>query len=112
MAFKPFRKIRVDPSTPPTSKNVNDLQDNVGYALAQVLGKDQLDTSILSNITLQANIVNAIGHGLGRNLAGWIVIRNHGNAVPLTDLQDTNPSPSLLLYITVPQNCIVDLLIF
>ena len=112
MAFKPYRKIRVPPEGVVTSKHINDVQDAVGEALGQLLGKDALDVVLLKNIKLLPGIINTVAHGLGRVLDGWIVVRNHGSYAILTDKQDDNPSPNLLLYLTTPNAVVVDLLVF
>lgn len=112
MAFKPFRKIRVAPDATITAKNINDVQDNISFALNQVLGKDALDCTILKNVTLLPGITNMVPHMLGRVLDGWYVVRNHGNYSFIVDQQDTNPSPDLLLYLTSPAQVTVDLLVF
>lgn len=112
MSFVPFRKIRVPPNTQITDKQINAVQDNIALALQPLLNEDQLDSILLKNITLTAGIVNTVAHGLGRPLQGWYVVRNHGSNIPITDLQDTATSPKLLLYLTVQQNCVVDLLVF
>ena len=100
MAFKQYRKIRVPPDGEVTSKHINDVQDNVGEAIGQLLGKDALDVVLLKGIKLEPGITNKVSHTLGRTLDGWMVVRNHGGYAILTDLQDTNPSPDLLLYLT------------
>ena len=113
MAFFPFRKIRITPTDTPTSKQINDIQDNIGNAIQQLLGKDQLDSAIIKNVSLAAGVTNSVAHKLGRPLTGWIIIRNHGGyAVGITDLQDTNKSPQLYLQLTTPAPCVVDLLVF
>lgn len=112
MAFNPFRKIRVSPDQEITSKHINDVQDNVAVALGQVLGKDCLDLKLLKNVILLPGITNMVDHGLGRVLDGWMVVRNHGGYAILTDLQDTNQSQHLLLYLTTPATVMVDLLVF
>ena len=88
------------------------MQDNIASALGQLLGKDALDVSLLKNVKLISGVTNMVPHGLGRVLDGWIVVRNHGGYAILTDLQDTNPSPDLLLYLTTPATVTVDLLVF
>ena len=112
MSFSPFRKIRVPPNANPTAKQINDNIDNTAAAFQQILGKDQLDSSIITNISLVPGIVNSVSHTLGRKLQGWIVIRNHGIATNIIDLQDTNNSPNLLLNLFVSEACMVDLLVF
>ncbi len=112
MSFKPFRKIRVAPNEPITPKNINDVQDNISEAISQMLNKDQLDSTVIKNINLQPGIINKIPHNLGRNLIGYIVTRTHNGYAFLQDFQDTNPSPNLLLYLQVPAQCTIDLLVF
>ena len=115
MAFKPFKQTKVPPSQQPTAKQINDLQSNIAETFAQLLGKDQLDSQVLKNITLQPGQwpnINKVSHGLGRALTGYIVCRTHNGYAFLTDFQDRNPSPSLLLYLQVPAVCTVDLLVF
>lgn len=112
MSFKPFRKIRVPPNTQVDDKQINAVQDNISLALSPLLNKDQLDSSILTNVSLLPGIVNTVPHGLGRVLRGWMVVRNHAASIPISDMQDTGGSPKLLLYLTVPSACTVDLLVF
>ncbi len=112
MSFKPFKQIKVPPNSEITEKQINAVQSNIAEALAQILGKDQLDSKILQNIQLNPGVINKVAHGLNRNLNGWIVIRNHGGYSLLTDMQDNNQSPHLLLYLTTPVFVMVDLLVF
>ena len=112
MAFKAFKKINVPPETDLTAKHINLVQDNISHALSQLLGKDTLDQVVLKNVVLLPGMVNPVAHGLGRALTGWVVIRNHGGYSLLTDLQDTNDSPELLLLLTTPVLVTVDLLVF
>lgn len=112
MAFKQLKIIQLSANETVTSKHINTVQSNIANALTQVLGKDQLDSIIVKNVQLLPGIVNSVQHGLGRQLSGYIVIRNHGGYSVLTDKQDINKSPELLLYLTTPAYCVVDLLIF
>lgn len=112
MAFKPFKKIRIRQGQPPTAEEFNSVQDNIDQAVSQLLGKDVLDQQLLKNVVLLPGITNKVSHGLGRRLAGYLVVRNHGSYAILTDTQDTNPAPDLLLYLTTPALVTVDLLVF
>ena|ERR1700728_1688752 len=112
MSFKPFRSIKVGPKEEITPKVINDMQYNIAQALGQVLGKDPLDLSLIKNITLYPNTINKVPHQLNRNLQGYFVVRNHGGYAVLTDYQDNNPSPNLLLYLWTPVQVTVDLLCF
>ncbi len=112
MAFRPFKKIQVASTEEITTKHINAVQDNIAQALGQLLGKDALDLSLLTNQVLSPNTINKIAHKLGRRLTGWMVVRNHGGYAILTDHQDTNPAPELLLYLSSPTLVTVDLLVF
>lgn len=113
MAFNSFKQIRVPPGSTPTSKQINDLQTNIAASIGQVLGKDQLDSTVITNISLlPAPMINKVSHTLGRNLTGYIVVRCHGGFPLIYDVQDTNPSPSLLLYLMSATAITVDMLVF
>lgn len=112
MSFKPFKQLKVISQEDITPKVINDLQYNIGIALGQLLGKDTLDQTLVTNVTLLPGITNKVSHNLGRKLQGYLVVRSHGGYAMLQDLQDTNPSPHLLLYLLVPAQVTVDLLCF
>lgn len=112
MAFKPFKHINVTQSEDITTKTINNFQDNVSAALGQLLGKDALDVTLLTNIVLLPNTINKVPHKLGRRLSGWIVVRNHGSYAVLTDMQDINKAPELLLWLSTPTTVTVDLIVF
>lgn len=112
MAFKPFRKIRLVNENDLTAKNINTFQDNVSAALSQILGKDQLDSTVLKNVVLKAGITNKVPHTLGRPIDGYITIRCHGGFPWIYDMQDQNNAPELLLYLVSATNITVDLLVF
>ena len=111
MAFKPFKKIKVPPDEEITSKHINAVQDNVSQAIGQLLGKDVLDLKLLKNVTLLPGIINKVSHGLGRKIDGWLPVGNGGYAF-ITDKQDSNKSPELLLYLTTPALVTVNLIVF
>jgi hypothetical protein len=113
MAFHQFRQIKVPPNEEVTSKNINDVQNNIAQAISQILGKDQLDSNIITNFLLLENITNHVPHGLGRKLQGFYIIRNHGGYSHLVrDLQDLNLSPNLTLDLTTEIQITVDILCF
>lgn len=112
MAFKPFRKIRLVNEEDLTTKNINAIQDQIGAAVGQLLGKDTLDSSLLTEVKLKANITNKIAHNLGRHLNGWVVVRLRGSAPSIYDTQDSNPSPHLLLWLVTSADITVDILVF
>lgn len=111
MSFKPFTKIRLASDADLTTKNINAFQDNVAQALSQLLGNDVLDSQVIKNINLQPGL-NKVSHMLGRHINGYIPVRCHGGFPLIYDVQDTNPSPHLLLYIMSATNITLDLLVF
>jgi hypothetical protein len=112
MAFHPFKKLKIGVREAVDSREINTIQYNIGEALDQLLGKDHLDSRIVKNKVLLPGVVNKVEHNLTRDLQGWIVIRNHGSYSIVWDMQDSNPSPHLLLYLMTPVKCTVDLLVF
>lgn len=112
MAFKPYRQINLNSDETVSPKHINAVQANISSALQQILGKDTLDSQLLKNIQLLPAIVNKVSHGLGRELQGYYVVRNHGSYSVIRDTQDDNLSPHLLLFLTTPALCTVDLLVF
>lgn len=111
MSFKPFRKIRVVDQDDVNGRTLNLLQDNVAQAFGQLLGKDPLDVTLLTNVVLGAG-QNVVAHKLGRRLLGWLVVRTHGGYPQIYDVQDTNPSPNLTLLLQSATKITVDLLVF
>ena len=108
MAFKQFRTIKINQGASPTAQNFNDLQQNIDKAVSQVLGKDQLDSVLIPNISIVPGL-NKISHTLGRNLQGWTVIRpRQGYALLWEDVLG-NPSPNLLIYLYSAAACLIDL---
>lgn len=107
IAFKPFKQIKVPPGANPTAKDINDVQFNIGQALGQLLGKDQLDVAVVQNISLKSGL-NKVSHTLGRNLNGWIVVRPRQGYAWLWEDIEGNPSPNLLAYIYSAAPCTVD----
>lgn len=111
MAFHPFRQIRVPPNETPTDKNINDMQNNIAAAINQLLGKDQLDSTLIKNIQLQPGL-NKVPHTLGRPISGWQVVRPRQGYAWLYEDAINNPSPKLLIYIYSAAACTIDLLVF
>lgn len=113
MAFDRYRTIRIQANDDITDRHINAIQDNVSAAINQVLGKDTLDRVLLKNIVILPNVINAIPHGLGRQLTGFSIVRNHGSYSGfITDVQDTNKSPHLTLLLTNPTAITVDIEVF
>ena len=92
-----------------TDLSFNLLQTRWAAALNPVIGLPQVNSVILNNIILSSSSV--INHTLGRNLVGWQVIRQRGDAA-IYDRQDINQTPENTLLLTSSSGVSVDLLCF
>jgi len=101
---KSFKKI--ENSNTETSK----LQDNVESSLKQITSKDILNGVLLKNIRLTSGS-NTINHKLGRQLIGFIVIRQRAQA-QIWDSQDDNSLKNLTLILNSSANVEIDLWCF
>lgn len=92
MAFRPFIRIRLGPDEEVSSKHINLVQDNVGAAVGQVIGKDILDRQTLDKVKLVPSGINYVGHGLGRPIIGVHVVRQYGTGtyINVWDVDDAN----------------------
>jgi hypothetical protein len=86
------------------------VQDNLVRTLDPLVNTPILAGNLLQNIPLVigANIVN---HKLGRNLVGWIIVRQRA-AASVYDTQDTNKTPNLNLTLISNAVAVVDLYVF
>lgn len=75
-----------------------------------LLGKPLSNSSILVGIQLKSG-TNPINHLLGRDLQGWIIIRQDALA-SIFDTQDLNQTPQLTLQLTSSAKTVVDILVF
>jgi hypothetical protein len=115
MAFKRFKKLFLslaDFSDPANLLRViNSLQGNIEESLTTLLNKSQNDSNIVTGVKLVAGQNNVINHSLDRNLTGWKVVRQRGQA-DIWDTQDSNPSTNLTLWLHASANVTVDLEVF
>lgn len=112
MSFKPFRKIRIVAASDVDAKNINTMQDNIADALSQVLGKDNLDATVLRGVALSPGL-NQVPHRLGRNWTGFTVTRSYGSSYFINDAPtSSNLAPALLLPLMSATAVVVDLEVF
>ena len=115
MAFKNFKKLFLSLADFEEAQNilrvVNTLQSNIDSAITPILNKTQLDSTILTNVSLKTGQVNVISHLLNRNLTGWKLVRQRGQA-SIWDSQDSNTSPGLTLLLNTSANVVVDIEVF
>jgi hypothetical protein len=74
-----------------------------------------LDNPIVNGRLIQSLAVssgsNVIDHGLGRELLGWIVVRNSAS-VTFYDTQSSNANPARTLLLTASGNATISLYVF
>ena len=85
--------------------------------------QDQWATDInpvLTNPIVQGRLIqkvkltsgnNMLNHGLGRNLVGWVIVRQRA-AATIYDTQDSNQLPNLVLTLNSSAAVVVDLYVF
>ena len=114
MAFRPFIRVRLGPDEEPTAKHINLVQDNVATALGQVLGRDDLDGTVLTKVRLVPSGINYVSHKLGRPLKGWNVTSTHGTGtyIQVWDVQDSSTTPQSQLYLMASATGVFDLRVF
>lgn len=72
MSLRELRKIGA-------SDEINKVQEYVGLALRPLLANPLLDGLLLEDVEL-ANGVTEVPHKLGRELRGWLIVRQDANA--------------------------------
>lgn len=90
--------------------SVNLMQTNWKTTLDPVINQPFNSGNILPTVNLVTG-KNIIDHGLGRDLQGWIVIRQTGNS-NIYDLQNLNPLPDKNLWLQASSGVTVNLLVF
>ena len=99
MSFNTFIKIIT------TDSELNRLQTNIEDALTPITKKPQLDSEILTNITLTVGIVNNIPHKLNRIPIGFKLINKNAQS----DVWNAQKSDSKFLYLTPSATIVCDI---
>jgi hypothetical protein len=92
------------------SRELNQFQDKLLAALNPVLKKPIISGTLITKQSLIAGS-NTINHGLNRELQGWIIVRQRGQA-QVWDTQDDNANPNSTLILNADTNVMVDLYVF
>jgi hypothetical protein len=90
--------------------DLNRVQDSIQKAFNPLAQNALLDGVLLTSVALKSGS-NTINHTLGRNLSGWVVVRQRASA-SFYDTQDSNSLPALTLNLTSSANVTVDLYVF
>ena len=102
--------IQTIPKVQTTDRTINQLQDYIGGAIGGIL-KLPLNNSVhLKNVSLAIGS-NTINHTLGRELIGWLIVRQRAGA-NIYDTQDTNALPDKTLVLVSDATATVDLIVF
>lgn len=92
------------------SKDLLLLQTNWSSAINPVISLPINQGSILKNVALIMGN-NVVNHLLSRNLQGWFIVRQRGPG-EVYDTQDSNPNPSLTLFLNSSLAVNIDLFVF
>lgn len=112
MSFNKFIKLKlVNKTTEGIVDLLIKLQDSLERSLQFFVDKPQLDSKLLTNITITQG-VNQIPHTLGHRLLGWQIIRQRNSYGIFFDLQDISAAPNTYLYLMASDPCVVDILVF
>lgn len=98
------------PNFQTSSKDVGLIQSTWSTILNPIIAQPFNSGVILKSVKLVSGS-NTINHKLGRDLQGWVIIRQRASAT-VYDTQDSNTNPSLTLLLTASAPVTVDLLVF
>lgn len=102
--FKDFKKVAN------TSEDTAKLQERLQEFFSAIQNCDLIDGLLLTEVDLSTG-ANSIAHKLGRELRGWIVVRNRADS-RLWDTQDNNTFKSKTLALNASADTTVDLWVF
>jgi len=91
-------------------KDLTQLQDAVATPLAVISRKEILGGQLVEGVELALG-ATSIPHGLQRDLIGWFVVRQNGNAI-IWDSQDDNALSSRTLVLNASAAVTVSLWVF
>lgn len=90
---------------------VQALQDNVADYVTQLDVLPQLDSHIISEVTLNSAVDNIVPHELGRLIQGWQLVRQNANAV-VWESSTVNENPKSYVILRSSATCTVSILFF
>lgn len=110
MAFKKFKKIKIDTGNEKVDRVIKEIQDNIEETISSIVKNTRLDSQIIPNIALVSGQTNKVSHQLGRRLAGYN-LRLRGQSI-VWDEQATNLSPHLYLYLKCSADVTADIEVY
>ena len=93
-----------------SSREFNQFQSQVISSVQPVLSNPIVNGRLIESLSVSSGS-NIIDHGLGRELLGWIVVRNNAN-VTFYDTQASNANPARTLLLTASGNATISLYVF
>lgn len=87
---------------------INKLQDELESAISQITKKHQLDSIILTDISVTTGSANIIPHKLGRKYSGWRVVDRTAASVIYRDTS-TGQSTSKFIALNTTVNDTISL---
>lgn len=103
--FKNFKKVAN--ATEDTAK----LQERLDEFFVPIAKCPLIDGVLLTNISVPTGSTIQVSHKLGRELIGWLVVRNRSQAT-VWDSQDANVFKQKTLALNSSANTVVDLWVF
>ena len=93
-----------------TSRELNQVQSQIISSVQPVLDNPIVNGRLIQSLAVSSGS-NVIDHGLGRELLGWIVVRNSAS-VTFYDTQNSNANPARTLLLTASGNATISLYVF
>lgn len=93
-----------------TSRELNQIQSQIISSVDPILANPIVNGRLIQSLSVVTGS-NTIDHGLGRELLGWIVVRNNAN-VTFYDTQSSNANPARTLLLTASGNATISLYVF
>lgn len=100
-----FRKIFTDD---PLQQR---LQDSIAQSFQQFEKLPQLDSVIVSDVTLASGIDNQVEHKLNRPIQGWQIIRKDANA-DVWESSTVNTAPSSVIILRASATVKISIIFF
>lgn len=92
------------------SRTSNQFQSNISNALTLLSRNPVVGGILLTQVQLSAGD-NTVSHKLGRQLQGWLIVRQRAQA-QVYDKQDANTNPKATLTLNTSADVTLDLYVF
>jgi hypothetical protein len=103
--FKGFKKVASG------NEDTAKLQERLDEFFVPISKCPLIDGVLLTNISIPTGSTVTVSHKLGRELIGWMIVRNRSQAI-IWDSQDANVFKQRTLALNSSANTVVDLWVF